>query len=228
MGTVTDTGDDELLAPAAAPAPEADDLDEDEEAAGDGGSGDIEGIVRVWLEDGRLTKVRVSPIWHVKLGRRTLEDCFTEALALASFRVAPAAPLKQSRYDDADFGQLPRLGAQSFAAFQSLFDDVEKRWDDALLRRDENPTEPRPATVGTYKGVTVTLDEAGWANRVSFDKAWLDGAQAGTICTQVMRAAEVAYDRHTPEDDIDSELDDLQSEHEYLQAAFKAMLNPKE
>src|SRR5690606_12948774 len=35
-----------------------------EEDAADGGVSDSDGIVRVWLEDGRLSKVRVSPTWY--------------------------------------------------------------------------------------------------------------------------------------------------------------------
>lgn len=227
MGTSTG-GDEGLLAPMAPALPEGEELDQpDEEVAGDNGSGDSDGVVRVWLEDGRLTRVRVSPVWYRKLGRRTLEECFAEALALAALQI-PVADVAGHRFvDPADFGPLPRFGPQAFAAFQTLFDDVEKRWDEALERRENAAARPRPATVGTYKGVTVHLDEAGWPNRVGFDKAWLEGAQAGAICTHVMRAAELAHERHVPVDGDDSELDELQSEHEHLAGALKAMLNPK-
>lgn len=227
MGTSTG-GDDRLLAPTAPALPEHDDLElPGEDLAGDHGSGDSDGVVRVWLTDGRLSRVRVSPVWHRKLGRRTLEDCFAEALALAALR-APITDAAEHRVaDPADFGPLPRFNARAFAAFQVLFDDVEKRWGEAVQRRQNAAGQPGPATVGTYKGVTVHLDEAGVPHRVAFDKAWLEGAQAGTICTHVMRAAEMAQDRFVPVDRSDPELDELRSEHEYLAGALRAMLDPK-
>lgn len=223
-----EVGDEELLAPAAGPEPLMEDTDEAAPDTGEDSSSDSEGIVRVWLKEGRLDKVRVSPLWHLKLGRRRLEDCFTEALALASIRVAPSRTAASGTFDSVDFGPLPRLSSQSLAAFHVLFDEVEQRWDQALQRRDDDRPASRAATTATYKGATVSLDDAGWVKRVSFDKAWLDDAQAGTICSHVMRAATAAYDRYVPADQSDAELDEVQYEHEYLQAAFKAMMNPKE
>lgn len=224
-------GDDELLAPAIAPTPEdeAEYVKESEPLPSDGGFGDNEGIVRIWLEEGQLSRVRVSPVWHAKLGRRTLDECFTEALALAnalsSIRIAPVVDIEEKTFVD-DFGSLPRFGSESFAAFQTLFDDVERRWEEVLQAREDHPPRPRPDTVATYKGVRVSLDETGRAHRVDFDKKWLEKAQAGMICAHVMRAAEAAYERFVPVVESDPELDGLRSEHEFLQAAFKAMLNP--
>lgn len=227
---MNNNSDDELLAPATAPTPEAaaGDIDEAEAFPVDGGFGDNDGIVRVWVEDGRLSKVRVSPVWHARLGRRPLADCFAQALALSHIRVSPVDEVEARTLAEADFVSLPRFGTESFAAFQMLFEDVEKRWDEALQDRADHPPQPRPDTVATYKGVTVSLDETGRAHRVSFDTKWLDKAQAGMICTHVMRAAELAYDRYVPVDETDSELDELRSEHELLQAAFARMLNPRD
>lgn len=206
-------------------------LDEDDESGvepTDGGSSDGRGVVRVWVENGRLTKVRVSPQWHTKVGRGSLTDSFAQALAFANASVANFSVPPATSYDDVDFSQLPRFDTQAFAAFQTVFAEVEERWDQALVRHEEQPPSPAPATLGKYKGVTVSLDPDGVASGVTFDKVWLESAQAGTICTHVMRAAEKAYAHFTPAENDRAELDDIAAEHEFLLAAFKAMLNPKE
>lgn len=207
---------------------DADFHDDDASEPTNGGATDGRGVVRVWVEDGRLTKVRVSPQWHTKVGRGSLADSFGQALAFANASVADAPVSQKPSYDDVDFSQLPRFDTQAFAAFQIVFDEVEERWDQALVRHEERPPMPAPATLGTYKGVTVSLDPDGVASGVSFDKVWLGRAQSGTICTHVMRAAEKAYAHFTPAENDRAELDDIAAEHEFLLAAFKAMLNPKE
>ncbi len=223
-------GDLDPLAPGGDVLTDAGGGDDDQQdvETSDGGSSDSRGIVRVWVDDGRLTKVRVSSQWHAKLGRGSLADCFAQALGFAHVNVASAPAQEERSYDDVDFSQLPRFDAASFAAFQKVFSEVEERWDEALARRDEDAPTPPTATTGSHKGVTVTLNAEGMADRVTFEKAWLETAQAGTICTHVMRAAEKAYAQFTPADENRAELDDIATEHAVLLAAFKAMLNPKE
>lgn len=205
-----------------------DDTPADWSVMGDGSASDSQGIVRVWVEENRITKVRVSPRWHSRLQRRTLDDCFMQALMNANLHVASVEPPEVRTYDDADFSGLPPFSQRSFAAFQHAFDDVERRWDEALERREEKVPLPRPATTGKSKGVTVSLTDDGIANAVTFDTKWLDTAQAGDICTHVVRAAENAYARFIPAEEDRSEIDEVEAEHEVLLAAFKAMLNPKE
>ncbi|MEO7588158.1 MAG: hypothetical protein ABIS84_09045 [Arachnia sp.] len=224
---MTDIDDDDLLAPAPELASDAG-PDDSDDALADGGVGDGQGIVRIWVQDGRLTQVRVSPNWHTKVGRARLDDCFTRALMLANVSVAEVGARVAPTFDDVDFSRLPRFSAGAFAAFQGAFDEVEQRWDDALERSADDHPDPLPATVGVHKGVSVALTKGGIAERVAFDPRWLETAQAGAICSHVMRAAENAYAQFTPAQDDRSELDSIEAEHEFLLTAFKAMLNPKE
>lgn len=201
-----------------------------EEDAADGGVSDSDGIVRVWLEDGRLSKVRVSPTWYTRLGKRTLTECFSQALRMANANasVGVVEQRQAPSFDDVDFSGLPRFNNRTFAVMQNLVADAEQRWDEAIERYRSRPR-TEPGTVeGRSKGVTVALNGAGLAQSVTFDEKWLDSAQAGTICDHVMAAAENAYAKHVPGDDDRDELNDLEDEHRFLMATLKAMLNPKE
>lgn len=207
--------------------PEAEVSDED---AADGGVSDSDGIVRVWLEDGQLSKVRVSPTWATRLGRRTLSECFTQALRMANANAPVAVTTERDAptFDDVDFSRLPRFDAQTFSVMQDLIAEAEERWDAAIERNRAEPP-PAPERVeGSSKGVTVLLSPAGMAEAVRFDAKWLRSAQAGTICDHVLLAARNAYARYVPGEERREELDDLEDEHRLLMATFKAMLNPKE
>lgn len=230
---------DELLAPYAGTSPGVQGAPEAEPGLAPAPAMDSAGIVRVWLADGRLTQVRVSHTWRNRIGRRSLESCFAEALALATLRdevlpfaadgtlSEPPAVAEPENYDGIDFGQLPRFDSRSFQGLRDRFDEVEQRWDDALERqRDDQPAATRPIT-GTHKGVTVTLDGDGRAEQVSFDKVWLAEANADAISTHVLRAADAAVARFVP-DDRGGELDACEAEHQFLMTAFTAMLNPEE
>lgn len=211
-----------------APSPLGMDVEpEVDDAEGDGGVSDGDGIVRVWLEDGQLAKVRVSPNWHAKLNGRPLADAFRFALAMANARVAEVEPAPEPDLSGVDFTP-PPLTSRTFAVMQGMFDDVEARWAEATQRYLERPPASHPAVEGRSKGVTVSLDGGGRAERVSFDDKWLDQAQAGSICTHVLQAANNAYGRFQPQADDRSELEAIEEEHAFLMATFKAMLNPKE
>lgn len=222
-----DSNDDVLLAPSSALVSDA--IPEDDEAGiGDGSTSDSKGIVRIWTSDDRITKVRVSTQWHSRLGRRTLDDCFTQALLAANLRVSQVVPEEPVSAEDVDASLLPPFSQRAFAAFAIAFDDVEQRWDQALERHRDRQPQPRPLISGKSKGVMVFLNDAGVADTVTFDGEWLDTAQAGDICNHVVRAAENAYALFTPVEEDRGELDEIQAEHQFMVAAFKAMLNPKE
>lgn len=222
-----DPAPDADFAPAPADAPVVAD-EEPMGDEGDGGFSDSEGIVRIWVEDGRLVRVRVSPIWYRRLqGGRTLANCFDQALLLSSLRVAqaPGEPSGEFPPEIAElkFDNLPRVNRRSIAAFAKVFEDQERRFGEALARHAENP--PKPVEVsGRSKGVTVRLDRHGRAQSVSFDEAWLDDAHAGAICTHVQLAAEAAYARYRPVEP-DAELAELTTERQIISAAYAAMLN---
>lgn len=199
----------------------------DEEDPADGGVSDPEGIARVWVEDGRLTKVRVSPVWYTKLGRRSLGECFSHALQMANATVAAEEVRRVRDYSDEDFSGLPQFSSVAFAAFQGVLQDVHERWAQAIEHRGSRRPRSTEATVGRSKGVTVSLNDAGLADTVAIDEKWLDTAQAGQICTHVQKAAEEAYARYVPPASDREELDSIEDEHAYLTAAFKAMLNAR-
>lgn len=231
--------DDELLAPSAGTSPDvhAAPVAGPEQAPAPAMDG--AGIVRVWLTDGRLTGVRVSHTWRNRIGRRSLESCFAEALALAALRdevlpfaedgtlgESPAVAEPQD-YDGIDFGQLPRFDSRTFQGIRDRFDDVEQRWDDALQQQHADRVVAHPVT-GTHKGATVTLDGDGRPEQVAFDKKWLADAQAEAIGSHVLRAADAAVARFVPDDRGREEVDACEAEHQFLMAAFTAMLNPEE
>lgn len=220
--------DDDLLAPPPAPGP-ADDDDESLGDEGDGGFSDNERIVRTWVEDGRLTKVRVSPVWFRRLtGRTTLEDCFRQAFTSANLRVGPVsvAPASGEEFPpevaEMEFPGLPYLNRASIAAFDILFKDQERRFAEALERQ----AAPRPPArvSGRSKGVTVHLNQHGAAESVEFDQAWLDDAQVGSICTHVQAAAESAYAKYQPAEPEPTELDDLIQERQLIRAAYVKLM----
>lgn len=231
---------DEMLAPAAGPNPDVDGELDVEHEIGPAPAMDSAGIVRVWLDEGRLTGVRVSHGWRTRLGRRTLEGCFAEALAIATLR-AELLPLDEDgsmaefvpadepeTFDDIDFGKLPRFNSESFQGIHARFEEVEQRWTNALEDQRSRQSDPPSPTTGTYRGVTVTLDGDGHAERVSFDKTWLAEAQAEGISSHVLRAAQAAYARFVPAEEGRAELEECEAEHQFLMAAFKAMLNREE
>lgn len=209
------------------PAP--DDADEWVDEA-DGGFSDADNIVRVWVEDGRLAKVRVSPVWFSRLGRRSLADCFAQAFRFANLTVATDVPERvEPTFDDQfDFSTIPPLTAHAFGVMQELFADVEVRWDEAIARHDAREAVAGTPTLGRSKGVSVVLNDAGLADAVEFDDKWLDDAQAGTICTHVQLAAADAYRRFVPSEDDRHELTAIEEEHQFLTATLNAMLNPEE
>lgn len=222
-----DTGTDDDLDPLAPPSYASPEADVDDETGQDGGFSDPERIVRIWLTDGRLSRVRVSPVWYQRLDERPLEPCFEAAFRLANVGVAaiPEVP-DDDAMTDVDLAGLPLLDDRTLTRLRELFAEVTARL------RSADPR-PRPAgtarapTQGRSKGVTVWLDAAGRAHRVQFDPAWLDEAQAGNIATHVRLAAADAYRRFVPAPPSRSEFDDVRDEHRLLMAATRAMLTPR-
>lgn len=209
----------------------SDAVEEDEELepeSGDGGFSDSDRIVRVWLTDDRLSRVRISSRWREKLGSRPLGDCFTQALMLANLRLSEVPERQEPTYEHLDFSQLPPLGPESLAAFERRFDEVQQRWDDALRHLEEQQPPVPTVAVARSKGVTVGLDMAGRPASVAFDEKWLARAELVSIRSHVIRACDRARARFVPSDDERSELTSIESEHHLLLTAFRAMLNPRE
>lgn len=222
--------DDPLAAPSYDDgAIEADEIDES-----DGGFSDHHGIVRLWLEGDRLSRVRLSPVWFHKVAdAAALEACFRQALLLATLRIAP-----EPAGDEADtaheeefpaevydrFRGLPELSRRSLMAFDQLGREMEERHAAAL----PEPEPKEPAVVsGRSKGVTVTLNDAGLVDRITFDPKWLDDAQVGAICTHIMLAADRAYGKYTPGASDDEVLEEQARERALHRQALLTMFTPR-
>ena len=227
MATTQD--EDDVLAPGSSHASDMDGEPEADDGTGRHGFADAAGIVRLWFDEDRLTRVRVSSRWREKVRRSTLEACFAEAIAAANLRVADVPVREDPSFEDADFSGLPPVSPRSLSAFNRLFVDLQRRWDEALERRDAAPPTAHPSTTGRSRGVTVTLDGGGRLSRVSLDANWLEGVESAVaIRGHVVRAWERARAQFTPAPDHQAKLLGFEAEHRLLLTAFTAMLNPKE
>lgn len=227
---------DPLAPPSASPAGGSvdgahDDADTDDWSSVDDGSvtgGD--GIVRIWLDDdGRLTKVRVSPVWFKKLqGSQTLDGAFAQAFLLGGARVvqpAPAEPAEDSQPDD----DVPPPPEDAMEVIFERLEALRGEWDAARQRWQSEPPPPPPApAVGRSEGVTVKLGNTGWPASVTFDEHWLDNAQVGAICTNVQLAADRARAAFVPPlDPHAEELAQFEREHDALMNSLRRMLDRK-
>lgn len=230
-GGHADDPEDELLAPVIHDDG-ADDVEEDTED--DGGISDAEGIVRVWVEDSRLVRVRVAPTWYTKLERRrgaTLGKVLTVVLQMAHVGVAaPGAATQPPELElTPEFKRsLPELSEASLARMQELQEQLQDRFEAAKRERAASRTAPSVATVGRAPGVAVRLDARGNATAVEFDETWLDTAQAGQIGNAVMRAAKDAYARYRPPADDDELTSVMAREYEYMRQVMYTIMTPKE
>ena len=226
LSSPDDPGEDDLLAAPSYLLTDDEDVDDDDS---DGGFSDPERVVRIWVEDGRLTKVRVSPIWFHKVpDAAALQDRFRMALMRSTLRVA-AIPEDSRRPEIPEeaaeaFRALPSLSRRSLALMRSARREMAARHSAALAEHD--PPAPAPAVSGRSKGVTVTLNSAGWAVGVEFDPKWLDDAQVGAICTHVMIAAERAYARYEPVQQVDELREEIAVERELMRTAMLVLFKP--
>jgi len=200
---------------------------EDDEPAGDPGVHDPDRIVRVWVEDGRLSRVRVSPVWHLKVRDKTLDDCFAAALAAAHVGVAPPAPEPDDDVSDVDLEGLPSLGRTTLATYRRAIATVNRQWQEALERRRASPVERHGSVEVEVEGVTARLDDDGHLVAVSLDEDFLDEAGTKEIAQGVLAAATRAYDRFERTTPPDDELAALARDHEILMRGLASMLTGK-
>lgn len=236
FGDHVDESDDEgLPAVPAAPPGAAEPEPEPEEDEDDGGISDADRIVRVWVEDGRLTKVSVSPNWYRKLERRRNADLgriISVVLQMAHVGVpAPGSTVTQRQSVELtpEFKRtLPELSEGSLARMGEHFAALERRVDATKRERAAAGPGRVPETVGRVKGVTVRLNGAGHATTVEFDETWLDTAQAGNISSGVLRAAKDAYSRYRPPADDDALSGLISREYDYMRKVMYTIMTPKE
>lgn len=207
---------------------DADDELGDDEAANS--IADPQRIVRLWFEDGQLTRVHVSPIWHRKLGEhRSLDGTFAAVLAAAKIRIAEDAPEPaEPDLNGVDFSGLARFGRDPFTTFQLAIDNVNRRWQEAAQRQLERP---RPTAqrvrVAEEEALAVELDEHGHLTAVEFDEDWLDEADVREINDAVLMLAKRAYAQYEPAEGPADELANIAREHEILMAGLRRMLTGK-
>lgn len=228
----------DLLAPvhytdSAAEAPEEDDAEfwSDD----DGGVSDRERIIRVWVEQGRLTRVRISSGWAAKLERRTpatLADVATAVLRVAHVGVAGSSSLLQ----DAPTVELTRKFARSLPdaspatleAMTGHYRKKHKEFSQALQDAARNQAKATPVRARS-EGVTVTLDERGHATSLTIDQTWLDRTHAGAISAAIMTAAQEAYERFEAEPSPERQaIHEVAREYDYLRKVMHTILLPKD
>lgn len=225
--------------PLAAPAYSSGQTEEpEEEDAGDGGFSDEDRLVRVWLEDGRLVKNRISPVWFTKLGPKdSLQNHFREALMMASLdRAAQERDAEQSE-PAGPMEDLAALPDEVRAIFESLpftLDTIEAvgavaeelgQQYEAAVEAEQSAWAPRSFS-GRSQGVTVTVDEWGNTSEVDFDEQWLDQAQVGSLVTHVQHAADRAHEKYVPRQPNEA-LESLDQEQRLLSTVLTAILNPR-
>lgn len=203
--------------------------DEDTSGSHDTGHTDGDNIVRVWVVDGRLTRVQVSPVWHHKLRDKTLDQCFAAALASARIQVSPAAPeLAEPDLTGVDFSGLPRFNRSPFVTYRLALQNFNQRWDEAVARSRTTPAEVVDPASASTEGVTVRLDQVGHAVAVEFDEEWLEDMSVKDINYWVLETANRAHAAHEAVPVPQDELADLAREHEILMAGLVRMLTGRD
>lgn len=205
------------------------DHDEELGTVDDGGFGGGNGLVRIWFDDdGKLTKVRISPVWFRKLQPgQSLDQAFRQAFMMSSLQLA--APQEAGEVDESKLQDIPPFSHETIDAFLAEIDDHHRRWDAALAEAVEAPREQPRNVTGKSNGVTLTLDEHGHPHSVVFEEQWLDETQVGSICINVVAAAHKAYAKYVPmtNERLD-ELERFRAEHEVLLARFHRLFNPRD
>lgn len=201
---------------------EGDESLQDEAGAADGGLGDGRGIVRLWLEDGRLVRVRLSPVWHTKVAPEKLTEVFAGVLAKGA-TVAEVGDFDPAASDEeVDFDRLPALTPQLQQAFERRLSDLERRWGAAVAADEADDAEP-PMFWGRSQGALVRVDASGSTVAVEFDPQWLKATHAGVVARQVVAAAARAHERAADRDGEPTELDRLAVEFRVMRLAYEAM-----
>ena len=202
--------------------------DEDDDIGADHTAADPARIVRVWIdEDGALERVHVSPVWHRKIGHRTLDEVFNAVLAAAKVRLAPEPDSPDEDLSGVDFSGLLRFGRDPFTTIRLALENVNRRWAEAAARQLSEPRASAAIAEAADDDITVWLDEDGHLNRVEFDPDWLDDADVREITDGVTRLAREARARYVPAPPQHDELADIAREHDILMAGMQRMLAGK-
>ena len=202
--------------------------EEDDDQGSDHTAADPQRIVKVWLDDdGTLLRVRLSPIWHRKLGHRTLSEVFAGVMAAARIRIAPEPDEAEVDLTGVDFSGVMRFGRDPFTTLRLALDNVNRRWAEAAQRQlAARPATPRPVQVSDGD-VSVRLDTDGRLVAVDFDDDYLDDADVREISDAIVRLTRQARAQYVPAEPVRDELAEIALEHDILMAGLKRMLAGK-
>lgn len=213
----------------AAPAPsDAPVVVESDGGAGSGpGVADSFGVARVWISDGRLTRLRVSSNWRSKVQAEkvSLSDCINAAIVEASLEVHDlSTPVEQPSRDVPDEELIP---LSSSAEADRLMEDWMRRQEAAVARVEEGPAPEGLSTTRAHSaGATAVVDPFGRLMHVELSDQWLDRCDASAINNHVVAAAANAHRDFVPADQpAREELDQLFREHDVIVASYLAWMN---
>lgn len=194
----------------------------------DGSFTDPMRLVRVWLEDGVLSRVRVATTWKQKLeGRReSLADSLTAAVVAAQVHDARRAQENRSALP-----LVPMLDPAKEISFSSHQEALERQLD--LIRRQQEflATMEPVASEGLGAlahdgGVTVRLDAQGSVFRIDLSEAWLSRAETSSINHSVVAAARAARREFVPPaDPVRQRAAQLQQETDIVAGSHLAWIN---
>lgn len=223
--------DDELLAPDAYPADEAEEREADElvgEWQFSHGFPDSKRVVRVWVDEEtrHLTKVRISPRWREILGSRSLDDAFGEAFFLANAHISDDSAPWEAQPD-------PEVEPSHATDLSHLDEQLKQLLERADELNSRAPEDVRWAdltgerAVGTAVGgaVTVTLSLTGLTESVRFDRTWLQTASMSEVTGAIQRAHQQAYARHTPPTFVPGEHEELARDIAQTRTALMTILS---
>lgn len=211
--------DEVAPAPTDSPEVEEEPLGED---AGDGGHSDPLGVARIWLEDGRLARVRVSSNWRTRVAAESvsLADCLNAALLQASLDMGDTtAPSQEVAEEDL-------IELRSREDGERRMRELMERYEQLAPHLDAETEPPADATRVHSNGATAVLDIHGRLVRIELAEAWLNRSETSTINNSVLAAAQKAYREHIPtEEPLQAELRELVTELTVLQASHLAWMN---
>lgn len=194
-----------------------------DEDPGDGGFSDSLGVARVWLEEDKLVRLRVSANWRTRLADEsvTLADCINAALLAASLQVEHEP---EAMFDEVPASDLIEITSRAQA--EQMIDELIERQEIAIANMSEEVAQELPTTRAHAGGATAVLDWSGRLMSVEFAESWLARSEVTTINNSVVAAAQKAYREFAPPElPTQTELQQLSQELNVMQASYLAWIN---
>lgn len=193
------------------------------EETGDGGFSDGFGVSRVWFEDGKLVRLRVSANWRARLAEESvsLADCINAAILAASLEMGHEFEAFDDEVPESDLIEIT-----SRAQADRLIADLVHRQEVAVANAEGETSQELPTTRAHAGGVTAMLDGTGRLMQVELAEGWLVRSEVAAINNAVVAAAHNAYREFVPtEQPARAELRQLVRELNVMQASYLAWIN---